>query len=377
MSRVVVFKTPGHIPMESFITFGINSKPNSLNPIGFFGSGLKYAVSVLVREGIEISVWVGMTEHRFSMTRDKFRDKEFSFIHMGVHANVWYEKVLKTVYHGSKPLPYTTEFGKTWKLWQAFRELESNTRDENGETFVADSFGLDDVRKGSLNTTHIVVKGESFVQEYYERHKTFLPEGLRERNSTDRLQVLDKPGGAIYYRGIRVLDLEGDRKSKFTYNILQQMELTEDRTLKNVHEAERIIAEHISQSEDKKLVAKALDGKASLESNLPYDWGYNAPSETFSTYSERPTAPPRARTLSGYFVPKAPPIDWRALFVQFITVMKDQWLDWGYLDTCKVHMHPNEYKLIVELSLAASPHNEAIQAIAKELGINFEPEIPF
>lgn len=39
MPRVVVFKTPGHIPLEAFTTFGINSKPNSLNPIGFFGSG--------------------------------------------------------------------------------------------------------------------------------------------------------------------------------------------------------------------------------------------------------------------------------------------------------------------------------------------------
>lgn len=376
MTRAVVFKTHGHIPIEAFTTFGINSKPNSLNPIGFFGSGLKYAVSVLVREGIEVSVWVGMTEYRFKIAREEFRDKEFGFVYMGVHANVWREKLLQAVYHGTQRLPFTTEFGKTWKLWQAFRELESNTRDENGETFIAESFGLDEIRAGSLNTTHIAVKGEAFVQEYYERHKTFLPEGLRERNSTDRLQVLDKPGGAIYYRGIRVLDLEGDRKSKFTYNILQQMELTEDRTLKNVHEAERIIAEHISQSEDKKLVSSALDGNKSLESNLPYDWGYSPPSEVFSSYASRPSAPSRAQSYTGYFKPKTPPPDWRALFIQY---MKIQLASSGYtsLLKCQEQMHPDDYKRVVEVALEVTPHNEALQAIAKELGIHFEQEIPF
>ena len=49
MTRAVAFRTPGLIPIEAFTSTGVNVKIHD-NPIGHFGTGLKYAVAVLLRE---------------------------------------------------------------------------------------------------------------------------------------------------------------------------------------------------------------------------------------------------------------------------------------------------------------------------------------
>ena len=55
----IVHSTPGLIDLRAFTTFGVNSKPNSKNPIGYFGTGLKYAVAVLARHKCPVTVWIG------------------------------------------------------------------------------------------------------------------------------------------------------------------------------------------------------------------------------------------------------------------------------------------------------------------------------
>jgi hypothetical protein len=44
----LVFRTPGVLDLRALTTFGMSSKPNSTSPIGIFGTGLKYAVAVMV-----------------------------------------------------------------------------------------------------------------------------------------------------------------------------------------------------------------------------------------------------------------------------------------------------------------------------------------
>ena len=44
----VSFITPGQIDLENVFTFGISAKESD-NPIGFFGTGLKFAIATLLR----------------------------------------------------------------------------------------------------------------------------------------------------------------------------------------------------------------------------------------------------------------------------------------------------------------------------------------
>lgn len=124
---MIIFQNQGLIPIDAFTTFGINAKPNSDNPIGYFGTGLKYAVAVTLRLGGTFRLFRGIEEYEFYLKEKDFRGKSFQTVRMRKRKSLmarWsYDK-----------LPFTTELGKNWKPWMAIRELESNTRDENGHS---------------------------------------------------------------------------------------------------------------------------------------------------------------------------------------------------------------------------------------------------
>lgn len=275
MSRAVVFQTQGLIDIRAFTTFGINSKPNSNNPIGFFGTGLKYAIAVLVREGLAVTVFIGDVEYVFYTKNAGFRDKSFDFVMMkkrkGFLRNWTYTE-----------LPFTTELGKNWKLWQAFRELESNTRDEQGTTVLVDLIP-DTVQREHANygMTTIIVEGEPFVQCYLDRDNVFLPGALTIRGGTEKMQILNKPSKHIYYRGLRVMDLK--KPSLYTYNILQPIELTEDRTIKYEFYVRMYMENCIATSEDIEYLDAiiALDQKSYYEGELTFQDLGDTPSDQF------------------------------------------------------------------------------------------------
>lgn len=299
MARSVVFKTPGLIDMRSFTVFGLNAKPNVVSPFGFFGTGLKYAVAVLLRAGCTIIVWRGKDQYEFYAKDTDFRGKDFVTLHM--RRSTWLSRTLKV---DDTELPFTIELGKNWEIWQAFRELESNTRDENGATAVWDSLEtfvpLDD-------TTHIIVTGEAFVQEYYDMDKTFLPLGLTVRDSSDKMQVLNRPSQYLYYRGVRVADLA--KPTLFTYNVLSQLTLTEDRTLKYSFQVDQVIGQHISRSTDLEVIGKVVTAKdENFEHSLKWDVVYDSPSEEFKqVLRQTKRANPGARAYYGAYAPKMPP----------------------------------------------------------------------
>lgn len=246
----IVFKTPGLLDLRAITHMGMNSKPNVKSPIGYFGTGLKYAVAVLVRKGIQMSLVTEGTLYTFDCESEDFRGKQFEFIYMHNHSR-WNLR-------RDTELAYTTELGKTWELWQVFRELYSNTLDENGEIYTCDDVHAEWLKaKKDPMFTYIIVSGDEFVQEYHNRTNTFLPDASRNYDGTGyHVEHFGMSSKHIYYRGMRVHDLE--KESKFTYNILHQIDLTEDRTAKYPFELERLIREHIITHEDEGMIKAVL-----------------------------------------------------------------------------------------------------------------------
>ena len=279
MSRVVVFETPGPIDIRAFTCHGVNTKPNSDNPIGFFGTGLKYVVAVLARLGIPLLV-VGDDEvWHFYRKKAQFRDKDFDFVRLKrdrVHGRSSYEE-----------LSYTTEYGKNWLLWQVFRELHSNTLDEGGRTFALKDLEELDRKPGH---TYIVVTGEEFAEEFDQRDKTFLPDGLRVVNVSQGIQILDRPSDHLYYRGMRVYDL--NKPSALTYNFLSGVNLTEDRTAGNYASMLTMIASKILSSEERLVVDKVVRAEGgTMEADLSFTYHSTEPSETFQRAVEQAPQP--------------------------------------------------------------------------------------
>lgn len=252
MSKVH-FITPSVLPLDAFTHFGINAKPNSVSPFGFFGTGLKYAVSIILRLGGKFQLFVKGVEYEFYLYDKEFRGKDFKQVRMRKR------KLGKLTWSKSTALPFTTELGKNWELWQAFRELESNTRDENGCTHVVwDSMPIDIDEKG----TSIIIELDGFADCYKEDTKTkgdaevsssvFLGDDLEDKVifQDDLVCIYDRPTDAFYYQGIRVY--EPRLPCRYTYDFKPGViQLSEDRTAKNVWTAQYFIAIAIQKIKDK------------------------------------------------------------------------------------------------------------------------------
>lgn len=346
MTRSVVFKTKGKLDLRSLTVFGMNAKPTTTTPIGYFGTGLKYAVAVLSRKGIPITFWIDGKQWVVERDPTKFRDKEFTELYVcSTTIGGLIKKRIK--------LPFTTELGKNWDLWQAFRELESNTRDESGITWVSNDHEVFNTK----GHTFIVVESEEFVQEYFDRDKTFLPEGLTERKSSDKVQCFLQKSNYIYYRGIRIIDLK--EPSENTYNLLCPVELTEDRTAKNNYSVEYEIERFIAESQEEEVVKRALCApEKTYERKLTYP--YVSKGTTFQSIV--------AQNLES--VNPVVKEDWKATQPKPKTVLDPDWRE-----ALKEALRYNAHSVVLEI--LNEHRDEVMEILSKHIEDNpYESENP-
>lgn len=217
---MIIFQNPGLIDIRAVTTFGVSVK-GTTSAIGKFGTGLKYAIAVILREGGSITIWRGLTAYEFVTDPTDINGKSFDIVRMD-----WHDE---NGSFNSVPLAFTTEHGKMWEPWQAFRELWSNMHDEGGKCWHDTAWpeALTGEYPAKADHTTIVVTGEAMEKAWEGRGSIIL--------ETEPMKVLD--GVAVhageskhlYYQGIRVFDLE--RPSKYTYNLLSNQQLSEDRKL--------------------------------------------------------------------------------------------------------------------------------------------------
>lgn len=200
---MIVFKNEGTLDINSITTFGVSVKEKD-SAIGFFGTGLKYSIAVLLRNGCSITIKTGEETYEFATENLIVRKVSFPVVTMN-----------------GKPLSFTTEYGKTWELWQAARELYSNCLDEGGTV----CYEVEDNFRG----TQVIVSGDVFDRVWLERD-TFLL-SADKLWSNDHVEVCEGPSHYVYYQGIRAYTLP--TMSKYTYNLICKQRLTEDRALAN------------------------------------------------------------------------------------------------------------------------------------------------
>lgn len=298
----VVFETPGLIDVRAFTIMGAHAKPLSSNPIGYFGTGLKYAIAVLVRLGAEPVVWIGRDRFSFSTYATTFRGLPLETIKMRV------------VKDGQKrpryfEMPYTTAYGKNWKVWQAFRELESNTRDEGGSTYTVDTrtygdqrllrdrFSLDEVIRGYDEKTRIVVDLPEFAEVAEAIDSIFLPRAKRTGTLLEAILPDDRPDAEdanwVFYRTMRALDV--GKPTLYTYNFLETLTLTEDRTLAYNFQVRDVLARWVlTEATESQIEAIVTADDEWWENGLAFP-GHVRPSEAFRAVMAR-----RPKGVSSY-----------------------------------------------------------------------------
>lgn len=241
MSSAVYFCNPGHLDLRALTVMGLNAKPNSGNPIGFFGTGFKYALAVCARIGADVKIRTNNRWYVLDKEYSDFRGKEFFML------------MLRDLHTGevTHNLPFTTELGKNWETWTVVRELGSNARDEGGDFYI----------EPCEDDTTIIVEHDDIFDLAATRNSVFLDEPKLDCSDDPRPNVTihDVKTGAIFYRGIRVAKLlNNTATSMYTYNIIANTRLTEDRTLLSSHGALMEIGEAIAKCNDPQIIEKCI-----------------------------------------------------------------------------------------------------------------------
>ncbi len=229
-SDSVIFTNSGAIDMRAVSIMGISAKTSS-DAIGYFGTGLKYAIAVLLREGMEVVIFSGKRKYTFEKKNTSFRGKDFEVITMN-----------------GKELPFTTELGKNWETWQAYRELYCNCTDEKGVISTGTM-----PQEGVTGLTIVSVKGDDMITQHDRRKLIILDSQPFLKN--EEMEVSRGSNHSLFYKGIKVL---GIKHSLYTYNFTCAMTLTEDRTLSYFWVARGKIMNFVLKSDNENLIRDIL-----------------------------------------------------------------------------------------------------------------------
>lgn len=256
---IIHFTNPGEIDLRLITTMGVNVKTEGSNPIGYFGTGLKYAIATCIRLGCQVQIFSGA--RRLSFEKEEFEVRGKSF-----------EQIIMLEGGGHKrELGFTTELGKNWQMWMAFRELYSNALDEGGDCGLGP-------RPAAAGTTTILITGEPMAEAFRNKDDWFLATNTTLFPSV-HCEISRRPTNYAYYKRVRVTQLP--ISALFTYNLQGQHNLTEDRTL-GYYEFQKPIATALgTECQDAELLKQILIAPQwSFEALLDFDWTYT-PSQAF------------------------------------------------------------------------------------------------
>ena len=257
VNNAIIFENSSDLDPKAWSVMGLSAKVKE-DAIGMFGTGLKMAISVLLRNGHKISIFTAGKKYDFSTQQEEFR---------GVNHDL--------IYCNGERMPFTTNLGRNWQIWQAFREIYSNCLDENGT-----------VRKWRGKApfaTGVIVDGVEFAEIYKNKAQyicnpnQFLDVSIE--GSSSSIAVV-KGTGKIFYKGnLACLD---SYKSIFNYNILREnskVKLTEDRTININWNFFSYLGKGVQYLTDKRVIEKIITAKQDmLENEFKYDlvdWSKN------------------------------------------------------------------------------------------------------
>lgn len=242
---MITFRNKGLVDLRAITTFGVNSK-DTKTAIGQFGTGFKYAVAVVLRLGGTVVVMRGLERFEFTKRIEQIRNDEFGMVYMN-----------------EQQLGFTTHLGHHWEPWQAFRELYCNMLDEAGPE------ALDAALTPKAGYTDVIIELPAFDEVWAQRHTVVLPAHFKPLYKDERIQIFNEPSNYLFYRGVRVATL--DKPARHTFNVLEHLELTEDRTLQYQSTAQHVVATRVMKLESKALIKQLLfTGRGTFEHELQY-----------------------------------------------------------------------------------------------------------
>ena len=215
----------GEIDPLAFTLMGGTTKRGDTDKIGMFGSGLKYAISSLMRNKIDFTVFSGENKLNFTVRSTKFREDEFDVIYLN-----------------GKETSLTTLMGGTdWDTaFAPLREIYSNALDEDETSRIEWEQGT---MFGYAGFTTFYIEGTDQVRDFFQNKEHYFLQGnpnVLTSNYAGSIYPTKNGKVRIFRKGI--LAYESDHQNAvFMYNS-DEFQINESRVIKNRWNMERIVA---------------------------------------------------------------------------------------------------------------------------------------
>ncbi|MBC8321231.1 MAG: hypothetical protein H8E34_10960 [Bacteroidetes bacterium] len=267
--KYLKIQSKGEIDINAFTLLGASTKKKDDSKIGFFGSGLKYAVASLLRNNIEFRIFSGETEVTFGVKPIKFREEEFNKIVVG----------------GEVTSLTDAMGGDDWdEAFAPIREIYSNALDEDSDSTVKITENINP----EATFTKVYIQMTSEMQDLYDNFDMYF---LSKRSDV----MFSNDFGAVYpatnkkKRLFRkgILCFSSNAVAFFHYNS-SKFEINESRTLKDEWYAKRDIARCWGACSNVASIAEIVDvlnvGHKSSERYL--EWSHVEFSDSWLSFCE-------------------------------------------------------------------------------------------
>lgn len=199
------FMNNGDFDVRAMMTMGVSAKDND-NAIGFFGTGFKYAIAIILRGGGSVKISTISGVYEFSKKSEEIRGKNFDLVMVN-----------------GESAGFTTHMGINWEPWMAYRELYCNAQDEGGEISDAINTNYDTIIE--VNSTEIY-SAHHGKGNYFISGKIVL--------STDEVDVYEGGRPFFYCQGVAVKNAPDS--ALYSYNVKKRVDLSEERLARYEHQ---------------------------------------------------------------------------------------------------------------------------------------------
>lgn len=246
MDMKTYFMNNGDFDVRAMLTMGVSAKSDD-DAIGFFGTGFKYAIAIILRHGGTVDVRTVSGTYKFTARNESIRGKEFQIVYMN-----------------DREAGFTTHLGANWEPWMAYRELYCNAVDEGG--VVSDSPEQYDT---------VIEVNCSEIAKIRSNHSMYFLSDKEPDYQHSEIEIFKEPLPFVYYRGIAVLN--SPNGATFGYNIKRNLALTEDRTMRNEYEFHGAALRAIMACDNRPLLRQCLKQGNQLEAMFGYEhWAETA-----------------------------------------------------------------------------------------------------
>lgn len=268
----LLIENKGEIDINALILMGGSTKRDSETAIGFFGSGWKYTIALMLKKGIEFCIYSGINKVEVTTKNVKFRDKEFDQILIN-----------------GQDTSLTTDMGPQWDSWMAVREVVSNSIDEGESNIISATEDLN-AKEGH---TRIYINHHSDIVEVVKNWDKYFSfdrtDCLIDVHGDKLFQQMDTEKESVlwYRKGIQCYYVPTSR-SLFNYDIAS-FKINESRVVSDNWDARRDITKFLCSHANKQVAVQILGtafvGERDYQEGR-YDYSYWAGNKLCDSWRE-------------------------------------------------------------------------------------------